>query len=116
MSNSSTHTSKRADLGNSQTDRDQDFHVSVVVTTYNRSEFLLRAFQCLLEQRTNGVKYEVIAVDNNSTDDTRKIIESLIDSGHSNLRYCFEPRQGFPTVVTQHRDCESPLTLGQMMT
>jgi glycosyltransferase involved in cell wall biosynthesis len=45
-------------------------------------------------QESEGVKYEIIIVDNNSTDETRQVVESFIARGHSNLRYVFEPRQG----------------------
>ncbi|HEX5734489.1 MAG TPA: glycosyltransferase, partial [Blastocatellia bacterium] len=41
-----------------------------------------------------GASYEVIVVDNNSTDSTREVVESLINKGHSNLHYVFEPKQG----------------------
>jgi glycosyltransferase involved in cell wall biosynthesis len=36
----------------------------------------------------------VIVVDNNSTDDTKQVVDSFIRRGHSNLRYVFERRQG----------------------
>jgi len=68
--------------------------VSAVISTYNRCEMLRVALERLLAQRAEGVGYEVIVVDNNSTDKTREVVESFINSGHSNLRYVFEPRQG----------------------
>jgi glycosyltransferase involved in cell wall biosynthesis len=68
--------------------------ISVVVTTYNRSNLLAEALTSVLNQQPGGPVYEVITVDNNSTDDTRQTIQSFIDEGHENLRYVFEPRQG----------------------
>ena len=68
--------------------------VSAVISTYNRCEMLPRALDNLLRQECDGVKYEVIIVDNNSTDQTRQVVESFIRQGHTNLRYVFEPRQG----------------------
>lgn len=70
------------------------FDISAVITTYNRSEMLAAALESLLCQKTGGVPYEVIVVDNNSTDNTRATIESFIAKGHDNLRYVFEPKQG----------------------
>jgi glycosyltransferase involved in cell wall biosynthesis len=70
------------------------FNLSVVISTYNRCGLLAEALDRLLAQEANGVRYEVITVDNNSTDQTRQVVESFIERGHSNLRYVFESRQG----------------------
>jgi len=55
---------------------------------------LARALEALLSQETGGVRYEVIVVDNNSTDNTRATVEAFIGKGHPDLRYVFEPKQG----------------------
>ena len=68
--------------------------ISAVVTTYNRSEMLATSLEALLSQNAGGVHYEVVVVDNNSTDNTRAVVEGLIATGHANLRYVFEPQQG----------------------
>jgi glycosyltransferase involved in cell wall biosynthesis len=73
---------------------DEHFDISAVITTYNRSEMLARALEALLSQETGGVRYEVVVVDNNSTDDTRATVEGFIAKGHTCLRYVFEPKQG----------------------
>jgi len=67
--------------------------VSVVVSTYNRADVLPRAIQSLLDQDLDRTRYEIIIVDNNSTDHTRQAVESF-RPGATNLRYVFEPRQG----------------------
>jgi glycosyltransferase involved in cell wall biosynthesis len=67
--------------------------VSIVISTYNRCELLPKALESLLAQAPGDVSYEVIIVDNNSTDETRQVVESL-SSKHRNLRYIFEPKQG----------------------
>ena len=73
---------------------DEHFDISAVITTYNRSEMLAAALEPLLSQNAGGVRYEVIVVDNNSTDNTRATVEAFIAKGHANLRYVFEPKQG----------------------
>ena len=68
--------------------------ISVVITTYNRADLLPAALQGVLAQETGGMRYEVIVVDNNSSDNTREVVESLRAQGNPVLRYVFEPRQG----------------------
>ena len=72
----------------------EQYDISVVISTYNRCEMLSVALERLLLQQSEGVSYEVIVVDNNSTDRTREVVERLIGEGHTNLRYVFEPKQG----------------------
>ena len=68
--------------------------VSVVVSAFNRSALLTVALDTLLTNQAVDVRYEVLAVDNNSTDTTADVIQSYIARGHSELRYAFEPRRG----------------------
>jgi len=51
--------------------------VSVIIPTYNRSALLRRTVQSVLNQTFTD--YEIVIVNNSSTDDTRKMIESLND-------------------------------------
>lgn len=67
---------------------------SIVVCTYNRADSLsetLDALQRLQVPETIG--WEVIVVDNNSTDRTREVVERHAQ-GWPRLRYEFEPAQG----------------------
>lgn len=66
--------------------------VSVVLPTYNRSANLRRTLASILGQRTT-TRYEVIIVDNNSTDDTRAEVENAI-AGGAPVRYVLERNQG----------------------
>jgi glycosyltransferase involved in cell wall biosynthesis len=68
--------------------------VSVVIPTYNRSELLRRAVLALAKQDASSSTFEIIVVDNNSSDDTRTTVQTLVDSGVGNLRYLREQRQG----------------------
>jgi GT2 family glycosyltransferase len=69
--------------------------ITLLVCTYNRSEDLREMLETALKQETGGeFAYEVLVVDNNSTDDTPSIVEEFIARGHENLRYLFESRQG----------------------
>ncbi|HEY7545944.1 MAG TPA: glycosyltransferase [Blastocatellia bacterium] len=72
----------------------QEYNLSVVITTYNRSEMLAAALDSVLGQESCGARYEVIVVDNNSSDRTSEVVEGYIAQGHPNLRYVFEAKQG----------------------
>jgi glycosyltransferase involved in cell wall biosynthesis len=48
--------------------------VSVVVPTRNRSPLLRAALDSLLAQSATGVRYEVLVVDNDSSDDTARTV------------------------------------------
>lgn len=76
-------------------DPERPTDVTLLLCTYNRSADLREALSTALAQETGGrFTYEVIVVDNNSTDDTRAVVERFIAAGHRNLRYLFEGRQG----------------------
>lgn len=67
--------------------------ISVIVCTYNRSKTLHNMIISFLCQRNlDPLSYEFLIVDNNSTDDTRDVVNSYIRCG--NLRYLFIGRQG----------------------
>jgi glycosyltransferase involved in cell wall biosynthesis len=68
--------------------------VSVNICTYNRCDLLKVSLESLLCQEADGLRYEVVVVDNNSTDGTRHLVESFVRRGHTNVRYFFEQRQG----------------------
>lgn len=67
--------------------------ISVVVCTHNRADLLPYALQTLGEQALDSNEYEVIVVDNNSTDDTREVVEKFAHNV-PNLRYCLETKTG----------------------
>jgi glycosyltransferase involved in cell wall biosynthesis len=65
-----------------------------VISTYNRSAVLPQALSSILNQDATGFPYEIIVVDNNSTDTTREVVESFLERGVPELRYALEERQG----------------------
>lgn len=67
--------------------------VSIVVSTYNRAGRLAPALEALISQ-TGDVAYEVLVVDNNSTDGTAEVLAGWSDAHPGRLRAAFEPRQG----------------------
>jgi glucosyl-dolichyl phosphate glucuronosyltransferase len=72
-----------------------DVDATVLICTYNRSSFLADTLDSLSRTPANpGFSWNVLIVDNNSTDDTRAVVASRIDSFPVLVSYLFEPRQG----------------------
>ncbi len=67
--------------------------ISVVVCTYNRAGLLPTVLHSLCAQAFAPSAYEIIVVDNNSTDLTASVAEEFCER-YPNVHYCFEPRQG----------------------
>ncbi len=87
------------------------YSVSIVLSTYNRHEQLRPAIEHLLAQASDSPPYEVIVVDNNSTDITRRVVEACIAGAGGRLRYLFEPRQGVSFARNTGVDARRPLSL-----
>ncbi|MDW8322983.1 MAG: glycosyltransferase [Burkholderiales bacterium] len=68
---------------------------SVIVCTYNRAHSLLGCLQALAaSQGVGALSWEVLVVDNNSTDDTAQVVQRLTHELPITIRYTFEPQQG----------------------
>ena len=80
--------------GGTESDRSPDPQISVVMSTYNRGALLEAAVRSVLEQETtSSLSFEMIVVDNNSSDGTRGVLERLAATDRR-LRYVFEAKQG----------------------
>ena len=67
--------------------------ISAIVCTRQRARYLDLALSGLRRQTLAFSLFEVLVVDNGSTDDTRAVVERYTDSSW-NLHYVFEPRIG----------------------
>jgi glycosyltransferase involved in cell wall biosynthesis len=76
--------------------------ITVLIATYNRSKDLKGALECLRQQELEDhLEFEVLIMDNNSSDDTKTVVESFIPGFHGKLKYYFEPTQGKPYALNQ---------------
>lgn len=72
-----------------------DMKLSVIIATYNRCESLIKTLQSIAEQAgIEKADYEIVVVDNNSTDKTKEVVEGFKRAFPGNLIYLFEQRQG----------------------
>jgi glycosyltransferase involved in cell wall biosynthesis len=70
-------------------------NITVILCTYNRSASLGRALESVAaSELPNSVEWEVLVVDNNSSDGTREVVEEFCRRHPGRFRYLFESRQG----------------------
>src|SRR5690606_27992260 len=67
--------------------------ISIIIVTYNRSDLLPGCFDSVVDQAAVQSDYEVIVVNNNSTDDTQKIAEEYAEK-YDNFRTVIAEKQG----------------------
>jgi glycosyltransferase involved in cell wall biosynthesis len=69
--------------------------LSIIICTYNRQDFLPLTLQSLALQSLDKTRYEVLVVDNNSTDNTASLCQQFIEQHPDiNVTYFLEKNQG----------------------
>ena len=74
-------------------------YFTIAIPTYNGAQRLPKILEQLKKQiNTEDFAWEIIIIDNNSHDNTAEIVKKYQSdwSNISNLRYCFEQKQGRP--------------------
>jgi glucosyl-dolichyl phosphate glucuronosyltransferase len=68
---------------------------TVILCTYNRCQNLSRALESVAaSELPDSVEWEVLVVDNNSSDQTPEVVKDFSRRYPGRFRYLFEPRQG----------------------
>lgn len=69
---------------------------SVAICTYNGASRIPAVLDHLLQQKVEGIRWEVVVVDNNSHDNTKAVVLDYMNRWREDceLRYVFEPEQG----------------------
>jgi glycosyltransferase involved in cell wall biosynthesis len=71
----------------------KNVQLSIVVCTFNRSFYLQRCLDSLVAQKVNRNFFEILIIDNNSSDDTKSIVGRYAKK-YLNIKYFFEKKQG----------------------
>lgn len=67
---------------------------TVILCTYNRCQSLARALESAAALKVpESDMWEILVVDNNSTDKTREVVESFCGQYPGRFRYLFESQQ-----------------------
>ena len=69
-------------------------YISVVVPTYNRKKVLAKCLAALVEQDFDKSKYEIILIDDGSTDGTDKLIKEVADKALCEVLYLRNDHMG----------------------
>lgn len=77
------------------TNEKTQIELSIIVCTKNRARKLASLIQCLGSQKNiEKLNWEIIIVDNNSTDNTREVAYAFCEGSNLRINYIFEPRTG----------------------
>lgn len=79
-------------------------NLTVAICTYNGEKRLPAVLDQLQNQvDTEEIQWEILVLDNNSTDESQKVVQQYQTCWSKNwqLRYCFEPEQGL-AIARQH--------------
>lgn len=69
--------------------------ISIVICTYNRDKFLPESLDSLTKQTVDNDFFEILIIDNNSTDKTETISKNFIENNPQlNIKYHFEANKG----------------------
>ena len=81
---------------------DYRYKISAVICSYNRSRFIIQAVESLFNQDFDKTQFEVVVVDNNSTDDTLKVLQDYKNAHPDyNFRFVTEENQGVAYTRTR---------------
>lgn len=81
--------------------------LSVIATFYNCEEYVRSCLDSILQQDYDN--FEIIAVDDGSTDDTRTLLQEYIDRGQ--IRHCYHEHQG----VSEARNAGIDMAQGEFI-
>ena len=68
---------------------------SIIIPTYNRSSLLIKLLKSLLKMQFSSSEYEILVIDNNSSDQTKERVDKIIrDNTKYSIQYFFEKKPG----------------------
>ena len=65
----------------------QNFYISVIVPTFNSQKYIGRCLRSLKNQSLSKKNYEIIVIDDCSSDNSLKKIEKFIGAGNYEAQY-----------------------------
>jgi len=76
--------------------------ISIAIPTYNRQEMLRKTMHSMINQQTEGnFTYEILIIDDASTDNTAAVVEEISRSSPVPIRYITEKGRGYTAVLNR---------------
>lgn len=86
--------------------------ISVIICTYNRQKYIYNVLKSVAENELPRSEYEIVLVNNNSTDNTEQECRRFQDDfAEVNFRYCVETNQG----LSYARNCGIRQSAGDLL-
>jgi len=79
--------------------------LSIVIPTYNRSRWLMRALEAFRTEALPAEQFEVIIADDGSSDGTEALVASF-EAGYR-IKYCFQEDKGFRAAAARNLGAKS---------
>lgn len=74
--------------------------LSLVICTYNRCDSLKETLESLIGQKVgDGFDFEILVVDNGSSDQTKEVVQALQGRFEGRLKYLVEQKKGKPSAM-----------------
>jgi glycosyltransferase involved in cell wall biosynthesis len=85
--------------------------VGIIIPVYNEEDYIIRTLESFANQQLPSQDYCVVVVDNNSTDNTRKVVEDFQrDHPELNIELTSEPKKGAGSA--RKKGCEVAISYG----
>ena len=76
--------------------------ISIVIPTYNRSAMVRNTLACMIGQETDELfTYEILVIDDASTDDTASVVRKISDQSPVPVRYIHGEGKGYTVVLNR---------------
>ncbi len=76
--------------------------ISIVIPTYNRSAMVRNTLACMTRQQTDGLfTYEILVIDDASTDDTASVVREISEQSPVPVRYIHGEGKGYTVVLNR---------------
>ncbi len=73
--------------------------ITVLIPTYNYAHYIVEAIDKASAQATEDLEIEILVIDDGSTDDTRGVLQDLIEN--NKIRYAYQENQGKAAATRQ---------------